>query len=166
MTPGCSVFQPLVGVEDLTFPQGKHRNALKTAQPRRTCPDLRAKRVMVKIKIRAEHVVNHVDSFPQRGAHCNGCLTKFVKCSFQITPVHPYQKVKMNLLLSHTWLTSHLLRPASTLFTCAMPKFKSKYFDQYYVTCVASINARLFRLSATCGCLGPNVFSRMAKARL
>ena len=152
MTPSCSDFQPLVDVEDLTFPPGWRKNACKVAQRRRTCPDLRAKSVTMKIRIRASQVVSHIASFPQRDAHCNDCSRKFSKGLPRSPPSVLKNRLQRIFSLSHTWLTGHVLCPASTLLTYARPNGKSKYVDQYHVTCVSSNNARLFRLSATCGC--------------
>ena len=67
-TPGWPDFQPVVDVEDLTFPPGWRGHACKAAQRRRTCPDLREKNVMVKIGFRAGQVLRPVTSFLQRGA--------------------------------------------------------------------------------------------------
>ena len=57
--PGCSDLKPHPDVEDLTFPRGWRGHARKAAQRRRTCPEIREKSVMVKIRIRGGQVVNH-----------------------------------------------------------------------------------------------------------
>ena len=81
ITPSCSDLQPLVDVEDLTFPSGWRGLACKAAQRRHTCPDLREKK-----REKSENQNSGGASgqprrlvFPKRDAHCNGCLRKFAK---------------------------------------------------------------------------------------
>ena len=147
-TPDCSDFRTHSGVEDLTLPHRWQRHACKAAQRRRTCPDLREKSVMVKIRNRAGQAGNHVASFPQRVAHLNDCLTKFAKGLPRLPPSVPRMGANESLHFHiGTWLTGHVLRSASTLLTYKIPDSKSKDLDQcHIITCDCSKHARLFRL--------------------
>ena len=121
---------------------------------------------MVKIRIQADQVVNHLGSYPNEVPTEMSVLQSLQK----VFPDLPRLSSRMGAnesFSSHrgSRLADHVLRSASTLLTYKIPNGESKDLDQCHITCDSSKSARLFRVVATSGCRGTNVSSRMVKAR-